>query len=101
MDRSATRFELDGCSPGVGSEVIATREPINVTRMTDDDRGDHRTNAEDLGHGRARRANRELESSFRRAHLRVEVTEIIEMLTREVVTNLFDRVVRLDAVEEP
>jgi hypothetical protein len=34
------------------------------------------------------------------AHQAVEVTEIIEMLTRKVVTDLFDRIVRLDAVEE-
>ena len=99
-DRTATGLELDRRGRRVRGEVIAVGEPVDVAGMADHHRGDDGPDTEDVGHGRARRAHRGFEPPFRCPHLDVEVTEVIEMLGREVMADLRDRVGRFDPVEE-
>ena len=89
-DGTATGLELDRRGRGVGGEVIAVREPVDVADMADHHRGDNGSDTEDIGHGRARRADRGIEPPHRRPHLDVNVTEVVEILGREVVTDLRD-----------
>jgi hypothetical protein len=93
-DGTTAGFELDRCSSRVGGEVITVGEPVDIADMADHHRRDDGTDTEEFGHGRSRRAHCGFESPFRRAHLGIKVTEVFEMLAREVVTDLRDRIGR-------
>ena len=49
MHDPAARAQLDRCGAGVRGELIPVRESGDVTRVTDHDRGDEWTDAEQLG----------------------------------------------------
>ena len=68
--------------------------------MTDQRRGDHVTDPEDLGQGRARRATAAGSAPLRFFALFVEAGDIVEEFEREAMPFSTDRTGRFDVLEE-
>ena len=93
--------DLDRCGAAIGGVVVAAGEPVDSAGMSDDHRGDDRSDTEDVGERRSRRRDRIGNAPFRCAHLLVDVAQIADMIGCELVSDPFHRRDRLEPVEEP
>ena len=82
---------FDGCSAGVGGEVVTVLEAGDVAGVADQHGGDDGSHTEQFGHGGARCFDRRRDALLGSAHLLVEAAEVLEVLEREVVSGLFHR----------
>jgi hypothetical protein len=100
VDPPVARGCLDGCGAIVGGEVITGGKASDRADVTDDGRGDDRAGAVELTHARSRCGDDLGQSPFGGTALRVDATQVLEQLVRELESCLSDRVGRLNAGED-
>jgi hypothetical protein len=90
---------VDRCGAVVGGEMVLAREPVDGLHLGQDPAGDDRPDPVELGQ-RGAGAGDELVDLFAdRPHLRVQSTDVVEMLFGQLQAHLCDGVVRAEFVQ--
>jgi hypothetical protein len=91
---------IDGCGAVVGGEVILGREPVDRFDLGEDAAGDDRADAVELGQVRAGAHDQGIDLPADSLHLRVQGSDVVQVLVRELQPHQRDRLLRPQFVQQ-